>query len=167
MGKEGERGQKDGETKTFGFICRSGQKKSFGTISLHGFTSYKHHGVICSFLFRKRKKKKHNYSLFLQLRPFYRLRYSQSQRWEVNSGLTLWFKQGTRPGSFRKIATRLLSGTCLPIVESTTLPMAVSRLSACCGMEMSDLLNGSSDDQTHRGRAEWTSNQEICDIEIH
>lgn len=57
MGKEGERGQKDGETKTFGFICRSGQKKSFGTISLHGFTSYKHHGVICSFLFRKRKKK--------------------------------------------------------------------------------------------------------------
>lgn len=95
-GKEGEGGRKEEETKTFGFICRSGQQKKFlWYVLIAWFHQLK--ASRCDLLI---KKNKHNYSLFLQLRPFYRLRYSQSQRWEVNSGLTLWFKQGTRPGSF-------------------------------------------------------------------
>lgn len=68
---------------------RRKQENSFGMFSLHG----------CTGKSTTVREKRYSF-MYLRQWPFHRLRYSERvKRWEVNGGLTLWFKQGTRPVS--------------------------------------------------------------------
>lgn len=74
------------------------KRNSFGMFSLHG----------CTGKSTTVKEKRYSF-MFLRQWPFHRLRYSERvKRWEVNGGLTLWFKQGTRPVSL----THVCRGRC-------------------------------------------------------